>query len=174
MSATYIWANIRALLVAGFTEDELRQFCFDTPEFKPLYPQLARSSSAADIADQLIEYADQKLKTELLLVWAAEKNLARFEEHQPYYTPLIKDKYQTGAGSDPFSDTDGAPNLPLSAAERASLQRQLKNLRENLRWIDERIAEYVLPTDVPLTLLKDRARVQQQVEELTQQLGKAT
>ncbi|MBE7468240.1 MAG: hypothetical protein DPW09_14510 [Anaerolineae bacterium] len=84
MAATYNWPNIRALLIAGFTEDELRQFCFDTPEFKPLYPQLARSSSAADIADQLIEYADQKLKTELLLVWAAEKNLARFEEHQPY------------------------------------------------------------------------------------------
>ncbi|MBC6962404.1 MAG: DUF4331 domain-containing protein [Nitrosomonas sp.] len=60
MAATYNWPNIRALLIAGFTEDELRQFCFDTPEFKPLYPQLARSSSAADIADLYVFPSPQR------------------------------------------------------------------------------------------------------------------
>ena len=69
------------------------------------------------------------------------------------------------------SGTAGGEKPLLSAADRASLQRQLESYKESLRLIDERIAEFVEGTEVPLTLLKNRRRVQKQIEALTRQLG---
>lgn len=90
MAATYIWPNLRTLLLEGFTEDELRQFCFDIPDFKPLYPQLARYSSQADIVQQVLEYAERTSKIEFLLAWAKERNPAQYERHQPYRSRCIE------------------------------------------------------------------------------------
>lgn len=102
MTAAYIWPNIRTLLTDGFTEVELRQFCFDWPDFKPLYPQLAQNSSLSDIIQQVLDYAERTAKTEILLTWARDHNPARFEAHQPYHSSgiepsvtLSQGRYQT-------------------------------------------------------------------------------
>lgn len=58
-----------------------------------------------------------------------------------------------------------------AAQERASLQRQLAELCENLRLIEERKSEYVLATDVPLTLIKEHNRTLQQIKNLEDQLS---
>jgi hypothetical protein len=36
MPQTYLLQNIRTLLTEGFSEDDLRTFCFNTPKFKPV------------------------------------------------------------------------------------------------------------------------------------------
>jgi hypothetical protein len=41
--ASYHLSNIRAFLTEGFSEAELRDFCFDTPEFRPVRHELAHS-----------------------------------------------------------------------------------------------------------------------------------
>jgi formylglycine-generating enzyme required for sulfatase activity len=52
-----------------------------------------------------------------------------------------------------------------------SLRRQLAEARENLRLIEERKAEYVLVTDIPLQLIKDERRRRARVTELTKQIA---
>ena len=52
----------------------------------------------------------------------------------------------------------------------ASLQKQLSEAEENLRLIDERIAQYVQAIDVPLQLIKDRRRLQKQIARLRRQI----
>lgn len=85
MSNNYHLENIRTLLTLGFTSEELRRFCYDDPEFRSVYNQLAQNSGKAEIIDHLIEYADRKIQFDKLLAWAKEHNLPRYKEHQPYY-----------------------------------------------------------------------------------------
>lgn len=81
---TYDLNKIRALLLDGFSEEELRRLCFYEPEFKPLEAQLPQKASKAEIIDHLLKYVEQKLLMETLLAWAKKNNLARYEEYQPY------------------------------------------------------------------------------------------
>jgi hypothetical protein len=60
---------------------------------------------------------------------------------------------------------------PLSAEDRASLERQLQSARENLRLIEDRKAEYVLEVDVPLQLIKEERRLKERVAELERKLS---
>lgn len=85
MSKKYHLKNIHALLVNGFSEEELRQLSYYEAEFKPAYSQLAQNISRDEIARRLIEYAEQKMLLDNLLTLAKKHNPARFDEHQPYY-----------------------------------------------------------------------------------------
>lgn len=78
---TYNLDKIRTLLTEGFTAEELRRFCHDEPDFRPVYDQLAANTGKAEIIDRLIEYAEQKRRIELLLIWAKENNPARYEKN---------------------------------------------------------------------------------------------
>jgi hypothetical protein len=53
----------------------------------------------------------------------------------------------------------------------ASLVKQLSEAEENLHLIDERIAKYVLETDVPLQLLKDQGRLQRWIARLQRRIA---
>jgi hypothetical protein len=85
MTKSYNLKNIRILLTEGFTDEQLRRLCFEMPEFRPVYDQLAESTGKTDIIDLLLEYAYQTLQIDKLLDWAKEYNPIRYEEHQPYY-----------------------------------------------------------------------------------------
>ncbi|NJK82151.1 MAG: WD40 repeat domain-containing protein [Chloroflexaceae bacterium] len=52
-----------------------------------------------------------------------------------------------------------------------SLRKQLANLEENLRLIQERKSEYVLQTDIPLSLLKEERRVTSEIAGLREQIS---
>jgi hypothetical protein len=52
-----------------------------------------------------------------------------------------------------------------------SFQRQLDEARASLRLIQERMAEYVLKTDIPLQLIKEERRLLDRIAELEQQLA---
>ena len=58
--------------------------------------------------------------------------------------------------------------------DATSLRRQLAEARENLRLIEEREAAYVLETDVPLQLVKEKRRLQQRIAELEIRLRKSS
>jgi hypothetical protein len=59
---------------------------------------------------------------------------------------------------------------PLSREERASLERQLQDLRENLQVIEEHKARYVQATDIPLQYLKEERRLRATIAELEARL----
>jgi nucleotide-binding universal stress UspA family protein len=58
-----------------------------------------------------------------------------------------------------------------SKEDLASLRRQLAEARENLRLIQERKAEYVLSTDVPLQIVKEERHLLDRIAELEQRLA---
>jgi hypothetical protein len=63
----------------------------------------------------------------------------------------------------------GRPST-LSKEDRASLERQLRDTRENLRLIEERKAEYVLGVEVPLQIIKEERRLRDKIADLETQL----
>jgi len=72
-----------------------------------------------------------------------------------------------------FSFTTGAEPTDkewVAAQERASLQRQLAELRENLRLIEERESQFVQETDIPLQLIKEERGIQARIADLEQRL----
>lgn len=77
--ADYILRNIRTLLTEGFSDRELRRFCYDTPEFRPAYDELADLTGKAAIIDALLEYADRSLLLDRVLAWAKAAKPARYE-----------------------------------------------------------------------------------------------
>ncbi len=85
MTIDYNTKNIRELLIKGFNAAELRIFCFDQPDFKPVYEQLAEGSGKDQIVHKLIEYAEQKELFDPLLAWTKEQNPARYKKHYPYH-----------------------------------------------------------------------------------------
>lgn len=54
---------------------------------------------------------------------------------------------------------------------KTSLQRQLADSRENLRLIQERKAQYVLETDIPLQLIREERRIQERIADLVHRLS---
>ncbi|HXV44695.1 MAG TPA: SUMF1/EgtB/PvdO family nonheme iron enzyme, partial [Anaerolineae bacterium] len=104
MAANYHLSNIRTLLIEGFSEAELRDFCFDTPEFRPIRHELAELTGKAAIIRHLLEFAERRALLALLLAWAKEQNPAQYTQHQPYeLPPPASPSTSSGLGSPPSS-----------------------------------------------------------------------
>lgn len=90
----YSSSNIRRLLNEGFSEQELRRFCFDNPKFRDLYHDLSESTGKSEIIDKLLDYAKNRGLLEVLLEWAEEQNPNRYALYKPYKYQLseIHDK----------------------------------------------------------------------------------
>ena len=58
-----------------------------------------------------------------------------------------------------------------SAPKVATLLKQLREAEENLRLIDERIAQYVQEVDVPLQLIKDQRRLHRGIARLRRRIA---
>jgi uncharacterized LabA/DUF88 family protein len=133
----YHLANIRDLLLSGFDERELRRFCYDVPDFRPVYDRLAQNTGKADIVDELLQYAETRLLLDTLLALAKERNPARYEHHGPYYnedpSPRIR-KVTERAKAPEAADTlvliDG-PGL-LFAAQEVGATLDLTRLGKSL------------------------------------------
>ena len=67
--------------------------------------------------------------------------------------------------------SQAGPAAGPAPLERGSLERQLAESQANLRLIEERKAQYVLETDVPLQLLKEDGRLRQRIADLKTRLG---
>ena len=81
----YNFERVRTLFIKGFTDSELRDLCFDIPDFEPVYQQLAQNTGKAEIVRLLLEHTRQELLVDQLLTLAREHNPARYAEHEPYY-----------------------------------------------------------------------------------------
>lgn len=63
----YNLRNIRKLLTAAFTDQELSQLCYEIPEFRPVYEQFTAGMSKDQMIQRLIEYCERKVLMEQLL-----------------------------------------------------------------------------------------------------------
>ena len=79
----YNMAAIRQLLLAAFPPEELRRFCYDRPDFRPVVRRFSPRHSLEDMADALITYCDTYLLFPELLAELKQQNprqYARFLE----------------------------------------------------------------------------------------------
>ena len=89
MTTNYVLANIRRLLLHGFSDRELRDLCIDMDQFRPVSYELSEFMGKSDIVARLLAYAVQRLLVEDLLIWAKAANPVMFAQHEPYRTPLV-------------------------------------------------------------------------------------
>jgi hypothetical protein len=104
--SSYNLSNIRLLLTEGFTDTELRQFCYDTIEFRPVYDPLGERTGKAEIIHRLPEHADRKDLLAPLLAWAETQSQAKYVTYQPYQagpTPLVTANSTTSRNCRPSS-----------------------------------------------------------------------
>jgi nucleoside phosphorylase len=136
MSRHYFLRNIRALLTEGFTDEELRRLCYDVPDFRPVYDQLARDTGKAGIIDRLLEHAEQKVLLETLLHLAQTLSPARYEQHQPYYglsvTPATSSNVPGKAQAFPVSPSIAADVLPIDFIIITALEDERNALLDKL------------------------------------------
>ncbi len=133
MSKRYNLVNIRTLLVEGFTAAELRDFCYDTPDFKPVYHQLAENAGKTEIVQKLLVHAEQKLLLDRLLAWAEAQNPTRYAAHQPYFEDDLS-SVQAGLVPGPVAETSpgvgtSPPPTNLDASTSSALQPSPPPLR---------------------------------------------
>ena len=83
----------------------------------------------------------------------------------------VEMKLSGSRGAPPAAGGQPAGARPDAAQERASLERQLAEWRENLRLIEERKSQFVQETDIPLQLIKDERRVRGRITELERWLA---
>lgn len=67
-------------------------------------------------------------------------------------------------------------NGPVKKTDKediGSLKRQIENLQDNLRLIEERISKFVVPSKVPLQLVKDKRELEEKIADLEAELAQA-
>jgi hypothetical protein len=120
MTANYDLRNIRALLTAGFTPDELRRFCYDTPEFRAVYDQLAPETGKAKIIDLLLEHAERKNQLDTLLTWAKTESPAQYADHEPYLSDRRPPTHSASSGRAADHRAETSPSSPLASSPHPS------------------------------------------------------
>jgi formylglycine-generating enzyme required for sulfatase activity len=78
----YNIAAIRQLLLAAFTPEELRRFCYDRPDFRPVVDLFGPGLGFSAMVDQVVEYCDRRVLLDELLAEVKQTNprqYARFE-----------------------------------------------------------------------------------------------
>jgi hypothetical protein len=107
-----------------------------------------------------------------LLAWSlgeARHSFALGPASFDWPVPLVRLEAKIGDVLTTLADRVIPP--PLESPEAESLRLQLAEARENLRLIEERASEYVMSTDVPLQLVKERRRLRKRIAELERRLG---
>ncbi|HSR35515.1 MAG TPA: hypothetical protein VLY63_33515, partial [Anaerolineae bacterium] len=78
----YNLATIRDLLLAAFTADELRQFCYYRKKFRPVVDRFGPKQGFDDMVHELITYCDRKLLFPELLAEIEKTSPAQYSEYK--------------------------------------------------------------------------------------------
>lgn len=84
---TYDLAQIRDLLRAAFTAQELRRFCYYHSQFRPVVDEFSEGDGLADMVDVVVEYCDRKLLLNTLLQEIELVNPGQYARFAPFHLP---------------------------------------------------------------------------------------
>lgn len=102
---TYNFRNIRKLLAAAFSDDELRQLCFDVPEFRGAYEELSTGQGKDQMIQKLIAYCERKvLMGQLLTI---------IEEEAPEQYALFADNLIVGGKKVEPKSSDSSASIMM-------------------------------------------------------------
>jgi hypothetical protein len=139
----YHLANIRELLIEGFDDRDLRRLCYDVPDLRPVYNELAQSTGKAEIVDELLVYAEKQLLVDTLLALARHRNPARYDQHGPYYyddpTPALQKQLSDLAKR--LADITSPTSLSREQQYQIAYHWQELGAKDSLRGFDLRGAD---------------------------------
>jgi hypothetical protein len=192
ISKKYNLKRIRALLTDGFTDEELRHFCFDTPEFRPVYDQLSQQTGKSQLVQALLEYTEHKDLFDTLLEQIKESNPHKYARYKPYDimtgplppepTPTTITPLEKASESTPINLEPSAPTRVFICHKRdlahdeqlaVDLQKFLTTqgcevfidliLQPGQNWLDE-IDRRIKASDFFITLLSKEAANSEMVQ----------
>ncbi len=155
---TYNIRAIRKLLTAAFETDEgLRQFCTDFPEFRPVTERFSSGMGKDQMIQRLIEFCESKVLTMRLLELVQEDNPAAYSKFEVEIFGKTPPK--------PSSSVD--PNSAL--AETEFLQKLITEKTRYLQTLQLQAARFGISVPVHIAieiedLEKEIARLRQQLK----------
>jgi hypothetical protein len=79
----YDLAAIRRLLLASFTAEELKRFCWDRPSFRPVVADFGPGSNKNDMVDRVLEHCETRILFDSLLHDVAQVRPRQFSRFAP-------------------------------------------------------------------------------------------
>jgi hypothetical protein len=154
---TYNLRNIRKLLTVAFTDDELRQLCYDVSQFRPVYEQFSAGMGKGQMIQHLIEYCERKGLMEELLAVVRDEVPGRYAE------------FENKLGHGPASgETDSSSALAKDNSDVEHLQKLLTTNTRRLHALQEQAALYGISTPPQIKLqIED---LEAEITDLKQQL----
>ena len=114
----YNIAAIRKLLMAAFTAKDLRRFCYDRPQLRPIVDRFGPGQGLDDMVDEAVTYCEKWLLFGQLLNEVRRYNPAQYKRCGPYRLKAGQEVYPRpipppadGCDQD---DTAARPDRPLA------------------------------------------------------------
>ncbi|MDX1520999.1 MAG: carbohydrate binding domain-containing protein [Anaerolineae bacterium] len=119
MAQRYNTENIQNLLLQGFEEEELRNFCFHNPAFQAVHDTLRETDRKPAIGRRIIEHSARQNLFDVLLGWAQIKNPGMYSKYEPYFIDETEPPLPQPAEQ---SETVPAPSTtPLTTTQKWKL-----------------------------------------------------
>jgi hypothetical protein len=152
----YNLRNVRKMLTTVFSDAELRQLCYDEPEFRPVYEQFAEGMSKDQMIQRLLEFCERKvLMPHLLEIVAVE----------------APEQYKQYMGAAPTkSVVTPQPVQPVISADEAHVQQLIQAKTRYLQELELQEAKMGLST--PPHIKVEIEDLKQELAELRQRLGR--
>ncbi len=148
----YNFRAIRNLLIAAFREQELRQLCYDTPEFRDVFKEFSDNTGHEQLAQLLIRYCERRVLLPFLLDVVKEEVPAQYAQ----FADSLVVGGEKPAPSPPPNETEFLQTriatkmrllneLELQAAQYTPLHRpielkiQIDNLKEEIAELQEKL-----------------------------------
>lgn len=150
---------IRKLLTTAFETDEsLRQFCTDFPEFQPVTERFSSGMGKDQMIQRLIEYSQSKVLTAQLLALVQEDNPAAYAQFE----------------GEIFGKTPSKPALPSvdpnpSINETEFLQKMISEKTRYLQTLQLQAAKFGI--SVPVHIAIEIEDLEKEIAKLRQQLN---
>jgi len=153
---TYQLRNIRKLLTTAFSDEELRQLCYDESQFRPVYEQFVTGMSKNQMVQRLLEYCERKgLLDELLEI---------VEEETPAAYSNFAGKLVSGS----TMESSAAPQPVVGGDDVKQLQTLLATHTRRLHLLQQQAAKYGLSTPPEVQMQIEDLEIE--IAELKQQL----
>lgn len=156
----YHLRNIRKLLTTAFTDAELRQLCYDEPQFRTVYEQFSTGMGKGQMIQQLIEYCDRKgLMDELLYI---------IRDEAPGKYAEFADRLRHGGAPSMPSTVGSGPGVSSGIDEVKHLQNLITEKTRRLHALQLQAAQFGISTPPEVTTQIEDLEVE--IAELKEQL----
>ncbi|MEJ2733369.1 MAG: CHAT domain-containing protein [Anaerolineae bacterium] len=157
----YDIAKIRQLLLAAFTAEDLRRFCYYRPTFRPIVDELSPSHGLAAMVDKVIAYCETHLLLDELLAGVREVNPRQYARFEP--------QLRRSTHRPPASTTPVPGPMPTHPPRTEEIERyvdfdlHITSTGQATAKSDQGEASAAIPVEVPSTIQQSLPQIEANV-----------